>query len=236
MSESASVGRGFQTATREFVTIVAGVLCALAAQAWWEGREERSREREYLSQLLTDTEANRDRLEDAIRFDSIGSQSLTRLAEALFSDDPLPPSATLNEFLLDEFWATNSAFQPLTGTYTALMSGGDLRLIRTDSLRALLISYSADLVHAESQLRLFTEQSFGSINQLAVALPFLPRLVFDAASFTTPDYVALRRSIEAQGWFFALSVAKANRLSRLRQLHEATDRLHAVLLLEVSRP
>ena len=234
MSESASVGQGFKTAAREFVTIVAGVLCALAAQAWWQGREDGSREREYLRQLLSDTEVNQNRLEGAIRGDSIGGQSLTRIGEALFSDDPLPPSATLTEWISDGTWLRNSEFQPLTGTYTALISSGDLRVIRTDSLRALLVGYSAHLVQAESQLRFYLEQSGRSPNQLAVAFPFLPGLAFDAGSFSAPDYGALRRSIDAQGWFFALWVANANRLVRLRRLQEDTDRLHAALLLEVS--
>jgi hypothetical protein len=234
MSEPASVGQGFKTASREFVTIVAGVLCALAAQAWWQGREDHSREREYLRQLLSETEANQARLEDAIRRDSIAGESLERLSEALFGDDPLPAAATLTEWISDGAWASNAEFQPLSGTFTALVSSGDLRLIRTDSLRALLVGYSAHLAHAESQLRLFVEQSFGSPNQMAVALPFLPRLFFDADSFAAPDYGALRRSIEAQGWFFALSIAKANRLSRLRRLREDTDRLYAALMVDAA--
>jgi hypothetical protein len=34
----------WRAALREFVTIVAGVLAALAAQAWWQAREQRARE------------------------------------------------------------------------------------------------------------------------------------------------------------------------------------------------
>ena len=234
MSEPASASQGLKTAAREFVTIVAGVLCALAAQAWWQGREDRARESEYLRQLLSDTEVNQNRVESVIRGDSIAGQSLTRLAQALFSDEPLPPSATLTEWLTDDTWLRNAEFQPLTGTYTALISSGDLRLIDTDSLRALLVAYSAHLVHADSQLRFYAEQSFSSPNQLAVAFPFLSGLVFDPGSLADPDYGALRRSIEARGWFFALWVANANRLVRLRRLKEDTDRLHAALLLEVS--
>jgi hypothetical protein len=41
----------------------------LAAQAWWQGREDRSRERKYLRQLVSDTEVNQNRLGDAIHGD-----------------------------------------------------------------------------------------------------------------------------------------------------------------------
>lgn len=234
MSESGSVGHGLKTAGREFVTIVAGVLFALATQAWWQGREDRSREREYLRQLLSDVEVNQERLENAIRGDSIGGQTLTRIGDALFSANPLPPSATIREWLLDDTWMRNSEFQPLTGTYTALISSGDLALIRTDSLRALLVAYSAHVVQAESQLRLYIDQSFGDINQLAAAFPFVSDLAYSPKSFMAPDYKALRRSAEAKGWFFALRVGNSNRLRTLRRLQQETDRLHAALELEAT--
>lgn len=45
----------------EFGIIVAGVLCALAAQAWWDGHQERGRD--YLRQVLAGTRENEDRLD-----------------------------------------------------------------------------------------------------------------------------------------------------------------------------
>ncbi|HEX8830342.1 MAG TPA: hypothetical protein VF705_04210, partial [Longimicrobium sp.] len=55
-------GGGWRGALREFGIIVAGVLCALGAQAWWEQHEERGREGDYLRQILADTRENERRL------------------------------------------------------------------------------------------------------------------------------------------------------------------------------
>jgi hypothetical protein len=234
LSEPIIATQSIKAALREFLIIVAGVLCALAAQAWWQGRQDRSRELEYLRQLLTDTEDNQTRLAEAIRVDSIAGESVSQLADALFGSRPLPPAATLTSWLSERSFVNSSDFQPLTGTYAALISGGDLSLIRTDSLRALLVGYSAQLANVESMLRLFLEQSVRSPDQLAVALPFLHSLLFDPESFSEPDYTSLRRSTDARSWFFALRVANRNRVVHLRRLQEATDRLHTALVQELS--
>jgi hypothetical protein len=61
---------GWMGALREFSIIVAGVLCALGAPAWWDGYQERGRERDYLRQLLADTRENEARLAAAMASDS----------------------------------------------------------------------------------------------------------------------------------------------------------------------
>lgn len=67
----------WRAAFREFVVIVAGVLAALAAQAWWTSHEDRARERDYLAQLLADTRENERRLETAIHEDEIAWKGTT---------------------------------------------------------------------------------------------------------------------------------------------------------------
>src|SRR4051794_26894952 len=82
-------------ALREFAIIVAGVLAALGAQAWWQGREALARERDSLRGLLADTRENERRLDDAIAQDSATRAEVGRLAAALYGPGPLPPNDTL---------------------------------------------------------------------------------------------------------------------------------------------
>src|SRR5438128_10064602 len=60
----------WRAGVREFVLILASVLAALAAQAWWQQREDRAREHDYLRQLLADPKANSAKLQHAIALDS----------------------------------------------------------------------------------------------------------------------------------------------------------------------
>lgn len=228
------LARGWRAALREFAIIVAGVLCALAAQSWWQSREERGRERDYLRQLLADTRENERRLDAAIAVDSVAGSSVSRLAGTLFGSAPLPAPDTLVAWFRGEAFAS-SDFQPLSGSYGALLMAGDLRLIRNDSLRALLVSYAATLEHEQAMLALFLEQSAGQPDRLARPMPFLRGMIFGGAELRPGDidFEGLRRDPEAQSVFFAVQVSNANRITHLRRLREETRRLRRALAAEL---
>jgi hypothetical protein len=228
------LARGWRAALREFAIIVAGVLCALAAQSWWQAREERGRERDYLRQLQADTRENERRLDTAIAIDSTAGASVSRLAGTLFGSEPLPPPDTLVAWFRGEAFAS-SDFQPLSGSYGALLMAGDLRLIRNDSLRALLVSYAATLEHEQTMLGLFLEQSAGQPDRLARPMPFLRRMFFGGSELWPReiDFERLRRDPDAESVFFALQVSNSNRLTHLRRLREETRRLRRALAAEL---
>lgn len=56
--------RGFhwRSATFEIVLIFIAVLAAIGTDAWWEYRQDRQKEADYLQALRTDFETSRDRL------------------------------------------------------------------------------------------------------------------------------------------------------------------------------
>lgn len=227
------LARGWRAALREFAIIVAGVLCALAAQSWWQASEERRREQDYLRQLFEDTRENERRLDAAIAVDSVAGASVSRLAETLFGSAPLPPPDTMIALFRGEAFAS-SDFQPLTGSYGALLMAGDLRLIRSDSLRAMLVSYAATLEYEQAMLGLFLEQAAGQPDRLARPLPFLRGLFFGADSprLRDADFESLRRDPGAESVFFAVQVSNANRITHLRRLREETRRLRLALAAE----
>lgn len=233
-SRWAGPARGLRAALREFAIIVAGVLCALAAQSWWQAGEERRREGEYLRQLVADTRENERRLDAAIAVDSVAGSSVSRLAGALFGGAPLPAPDTLAAWFRGEAFAS-SDFQPLSGSYGALLMAGDLRLIRTDSLRALLVSYAATLEHEQAMLRLFLEQSAGQPDRIARPMPFLRGMIFggDAPRPGAVDFARLRTDPDAEAVFFAVQVSNANRTTHLRRLRDETRRLRRALDAEL---
>ncbi len=97
------LARGWRTALREFAIIVAGVLCALAAQSWWQAGEERRREQDYLRQLLADTRENERRPDAAIAVDSAAGSSVGRLAARCSAPRRCPPRTR---------WRPGSAAKP----------------------------------------------------------------------------------------------------------------------------
>src|SRR5215213_8487836 len=129
---------------REFAVIAAGALAALAAQAWWQNRQDSERERDYLRRLLADTRENAQRIDRLIVDDSTSQLTVRRVASFLFdAGPPPPPPDTLVAWFLDGGFFSSSAFYPITDTYTALLATGDLRLVRDEALRSELVAYAA---------------------------------------------------------------------------------------------
>ena len=225
----------WRRALREFAVIVAGVLAALGAQAWWQGREERGRERDYLRQLLADTRENERRLDAAIAQDSASGHDAARVAGALYTPGPLPPADTLVAWFGGRTFSA-SDFQPLTGSFTTLLATGDIRLIRTDTLRASLVAYAARLESERENLRFFFEQGFGDPGRLARTLPFVRGVFLDrpeaAGSAAAVDFAKLRDDPDLASILFSVQAANANRVAHLRGMRDETRRLRRTLEAE----
>lgn len=215
---------------REFAVIMAGVLCALGAQAWWEWRQERGRERDYLAQLLLDTRENERRLGEAIATDTVTRRAMRRLAGAFHAPAPLPPSDTLLSWMLRA--GVGSGFQPLTGTHTALLSTGDLRILRNDTLRARVVEYAAALESETQRLNQFREVDIGLAGPMARALPFMRGVFVAPPSAAGIDWERLRADPELAGILFTLQAANANRVSGLERALAETRRMRRALEAE----
>jgi hypothetical protein len=231
--EPAGGDRGWRIPLREFIVIGTSVLAALAGQAWWENGQERARERDYLQQLLADTRENERRLDLVIAEDSASMEAVANVVRALHTPGPLPPADSL---VLWTLIALNSSdFQPVTGTYEALLSAGDLRLLRNDSLRGKVVAYAATLAHERDMLLLFLQGVLNSASPLAQALPFVQRVFIEDRSKLNAhgfDFAAHRKDPELGAALFVLQVANRNRFNHLSRLRERTSELRQALQQE----
>jgi hypothetical protein len=130
----------------EFAVIVAGVLIALAVNAWWERRQERDHAREYLEQLLVDFQMTERRLRSTIETETQRLDGVNLVINRALRG-PWPPPDSL------ELPTGYNYFEPLKGTLTALVQSGELRILDNDSIRFALIAFSALLHETETILR-----------------------------------------------------------------------------------
>jgi hypothetical protein len=135
----------------EFIIIVLGVLGALAVDEYRDERIERELEREYLLGFQVDLQRD----SGALRVGQRRIERSVRVAEQLLlqaggdlsghwhSLSNFKPTTLQMEFDAGEtrFLSTALMFTPFRGTYTTIVSSGDLHTIRDRALRGALTSY-----------------------------------------------------------------------------------------------
>jgi hypothetical protein len=131
----------------EFLVVVTGVLVALALNAWWQQRRDAGREEAYLRQLVADLQESERRFAEADQRVAFADEGRTRLLHAFWAPDASPRDSVL-------YWADVSAYyedpRSVMGTVTALLSTGDLNLVRDDSIRSAITGFAeAEARYAE---------------------------------------------------------------------------------------
>ena len=209
----------------ELVLIVGAVLIALAVESWWQTRQERQRETAYLEQLLADARETESRLKTSIAGDSSMLADVQRVLDQAFYDR-MPPR---DSFKLPTGY---QQFRPLTGTLTALVQNGDLRLVRSDSIRFRVIAYVAqinatevNLRHTESLVWNSTERVLHGMTLHSRSAGAWSQLNIKAA-LNDPDIISALR---------VQQTASNNRLRTLRRLEEPTADLIRLLQAELGR-
>jgi hypothetical protein len=225
------IGRGgWRTTLGEFAIIVAGVLAALGAQAWWEARGDAAREADYLRQIAADVAENEARLGAAIATDSAAHDAVDRLVRAFYGAGgagPLPPPDTVVGWLLAA--GAVADFQPVTGALEALLSTGDLRLVRSDALRAGLVAYGTLL---DGEVRRSAESRatwFAAIGPLVAAFPFMRGLFLGDVATDAAELERIRAAPDAAAVLVTVQALGLNRLNALRRARAETARLRELL-------
>jgi hypothetical protein len=141
--------RRWRRAIRDVGLIVAGVLIALAANAWWQARQDQERARDYITQLLADVRENERTLRSAFELDSTTANGVQRLLSAL-DRVPAPPRDSLRVWMQRPpvFYSDP---RPRLGTVNALIETGDIRLFRDERLRSAVIAYASDMKEEQAE-------------------------------------------------------------------------------------
>ena len=122
----------------EFVVVVAGVLVALALTSWAQDRRDVHREQAYLRQLTADLLTNERLLAEAVAFSGQRAAASARVLQRFWRTAPAVDATLVDDLSLPR---TTRRFRPEVGTVEALISSGELDLVRSDALRASLLAY-----------------------------------------------------------------------------------------------
>lgn len=131
--------RGLQPARLlgEFVLIFVGVVLALAADDWREGREQVALGERALRAMLTDLEADSAVLHELAISYAVDDSSATRLLRQI--DNPAFPRGSIEE-LVRAFYL-GAPYAPSRAAYTTALQTGALEFVRDEALRLAIVSY-----------------------------------------------------------------------------------------------
>jgi len=146
----------------EVALIGAGVLLALAVDAWWDERAERRAEIEYLLSLQREFETNREVLVASIENELKTIGFGKKLHQHLDSGQSEISEDDLHKLMGDFYWMPS--WEPITGTYDEMVSSGRLLYLRNEVLRRKLSQYAHQLenlgeVEQHAWTNWFMEQS-----------------------------------------------------------------------------
>ncbi len=140
----------------EGVVIVASILLALAADAWWDGVQERAEERKVLSAIRADFEMNLEILAHTGEYHRRALVAMQNVISASRSDSV---DAEVSEGAIFVSWVVATPhYNPATGALAAAIGSGQIGLVRNVELRNRLAGWDAiisDLVIDEQTRRDF---------------------------------------------------------------------------------
>ncbi|HIG74278.1 MAG TPA: hypothetical protein EYQ24_06800 [Bacteroidetes bacterium] len=150
----------------ELVIVVLGIVIGFQVTAWGQQRANRTQELAYLRQLAADL-AETERLADQSTADNAsGDRALTRLIQASYARRLAPRDSVLRWFRRS---TALSEAVPVLGTAEALVTTGDLVLLRDDSLRSAVTAYveaSRRLLDQQGDLRALWFESHERMRRL----------------------------------------------------------------------
>lgn len=148
----------------EIIVVVAGVLIALALNAWWQARHDRSAEQAYLRAIVTDLDNTSGSLERAISGNENTVQSITKLLNASVESVGVSHDSLV-------VWSRKAQFVTLAaysvGSAKALVATGELQLVRNDSVRLTISRLLDDVDQAREAERWLFEIMTPLIERIA---------------------------------------------------------------------
>ena len=136
----------------EGVVIVASILLALTADAWWDERQDRSEEREIIDRLISDLQANIDGIDQGLSILSVKEASLLRVDSVLRAQETPEDSRGFLKDVIDGANYGWNQYVPRRATFDELLGSGTFALISDAGLREAISDYHE--VYRASQNRI----------------------------------------------------------------------------------
>lgn len=231
------VRSGVRWFATELVVVTAGILLALAAQAWWEERENRARERDYLERLLDDTRRNEEEIARLIEADS-GRRALSvAMLRILRDGSPMPSQDSLVSLTS---MSSASGGVLTTTAVDALTSSGDLRLLTDPAVRDSTLRVFNLVRDVRLRVEHNNERVVGSISRRTAAMlrhrgpvllghPSERARAVDTEWMFRVDFEALRRDPDGLAPFQDHVYARNNNLQAMRSLRARLPAYRALL-------
>jgi len=159
MAKSDRYGIQWRRILVESAAVVMSILLAFLIDAWWDAHEQRLRERELLSGLLTDFEASRPGLEDRLGLARRMAGGTGRFLD-LVEGEALPVTVMVPDTLVFSILG-GPTFEPATNTLDAALASGEIEIIRSSELRSELAQWKralADTGEDEREVRRITNE------------------------------------------------------------------------------
>jgi hypothetical protein len=229
--EAAGLSLPWKRLIAELAVIVAGVLIALGADSWWEHRQENRRAAEYLEQLLVDFRSTERQIQNAIAGDTRKFDAASGVIDRAYRGR-FPPADSL------ELPTGYDFFLPPTGTLTALVQGGDLRLLDSDTLRYALVAYASLIDDIKTVLRHSETMIWNSTERVILGRSrhsqSASRRAANAGSGWGPvDVAGTLNDPEIMSALQVQVAASQIRLFNLRRLEKPTSRLIQLIQAEL---
>lgn len=246
--------RGVRWFAAEFLVVVTGILVALALQAWYEGRRSAEAERSYLAQLEEDMRGTERIVAEIDAQNQAGDLAGVRLMRAFYMTTPPPRDSILGWYVRSNQY---ELARPVTATAEALVTTGDLNLIRSDGVRAAVATYleaSGRLVASQATYETEFLRASDDMDRkvdFAETIPAsVPQARIDSVARANPmfpfppgprrrpfpvDTDALLRDREAHFAIGQMRSAKRNMADIRREMRESAQKLRVLVAAERAR-
>lgn len=219
----------------EIAIIIIGVLIAFQFEDWRGERELREQEIAQLYALQADFIENVNRLQSVIDRQEVVVSSQIRLLEVIHGHQDMPDEEVLKKLVTDSFMFFR--LEEVLGAYQALVSSGDLRLIRDRRLRAAIAEFAGTLgdgyedeeLGLHTRVRLISEMS-SSTELLAVLDPSF-RATFGTLpdSGYDPDFNALLKNRAYRNHLTLLTFIESGQLDFYRGLLASAETIVGIV-------
>ena len=130
----------------EVVIVIVGVVIGFQVTAWGQNHADRAKEQTYLRQLVEDLRESERLVAQTDRSLRATTRATYMLHRSFYEPIPPPPDSILRWITLADYART---VRPVMGTTTALISTGDMNLIRNGDLRTAITAYADEMARTD---------------------------------------------------------------------------------------